>query len=230
MPLVESHKPETKVIAPSEASAAKRNADDNDKAGGLIETKELGLITLSGLPAAHWKNLFHLELVKERNKPKEPPKKPPSAPFFLQWRSGEEIAGAKKDDNVAAIEGSNDEVDDTAWASAWTDDNDAWETDEMGRDSKRDLDAAEPESMRRKRPRVTRYRSELASILEKAYKAPRNHLSMYRAATDHVAKLGPSAIDVELSSLCAGMHDLEEGLPLLGKACDWLLDCCQRRE
>ena len=57
--------------------------------GGVIIARANGLVTLSGLPPTHWKNLFHLELVKERNKPIEPPKKPPSAPFFLQWRNDE---------------------------------------------------------------------------------------------------------------------------------------------
>ena len=57
--------------------------------------KEDGLITLSGTPPAHCKNLFHLELVKEHNKPKGAPKKPLSAPFFLQWRAGEPFWLAK---------------------------------------------------------------------------------------------------------------------------------------
>lgn len=41
------------------------------------------LITLSLLPDSRWKNLLHLDVIKRRNKPKEPPKVPKAAPFFL---------------------------------------------------------------------------------------------------------------------------------------------------
>ena len=40
-------------------------------------------VELSDLPAARWNTLAKLELIKERNKPKEPPKAPEQAPFFL---------------------------------------------------------------------------------------------------------------------------------------------------
>eukprot|EP01034_Spumella_vulgaris_P032453 gene32453-40053_t len=42
-----------------------------------------GSITLSVVPKAYWKSLFHLEVIKKRNKPKAPPKAAPLAPFFL---------------------------------------------------------------------------------------------------------------------------------------------------
>ncbi|XP_055056909.1 WD repeat-containing protein 36 isoform X2 [Misgurnus anguillicaudatus] len=41
------------------------------------------LITLSLLPDSRWKNLLHLDIIKKRNKPKEPPKLPKAAPFFI---------------------------------------------------------------------------------------------------------------------------------------------------
>lgn len=41
------------------------------------------LITLSLLPDSRWKNLLHLDVIKKRNKPKEPPKLPKAAPFFI---------------------------------------------------------------------------------------------------------------------------------------------------
>lgn len=41
------------------------------------------LVTLSLLPQSRWRHLTSLELIKKRNKPKEPPKAPKSAPFFL---------------------------------------------------------------------------------------------------------------------------------------------------
>uniref|UniRef100_A0A6Q2Y4S7 Uncharacterized protein n=1 Tax=Esox lucius TaxID=8010 RepID=A0A6Q2Y4S7_ESOLU len=41
------------------------------------------LVTLSLLPDSRWKNLLHLDIIKKRNKPKEPPKVPKAAPFFM---------------------------------------------------------------------------------------------------------------------------------------------------
>ena len=228
LPLAESWETETKAAEPSETYHAKGQANEEEKSRGPVKSKEPGLITLSGLPAAHWKNLFHLELVKERNKPKEPPKKPPSAPFFLQWRIGEEVAGQQKDDDPKAIESASNEKEEL-WASAWTDDNDG---DTLGTEvigtSKREADSNKIDLPQKKRTKISRYRSELATILEE--RPGNSETSSYQGATEYVARLGPSAIDVELSSLCAGMHDLEEGLPLLCKACDWLLECVQSRE
>jgi len=41
------------------------------------------LQTLSLLPKTHYQTLVHLDLIRQRNKPKEPPKAPEKAPFFL---------------------------------------------------------------------------------------------------------------------------------------------------
>ncbi|XP_043255396.1 WD repeat-containing protein 36 [Colletes gigas] len=41
------------------------------------------LITMSGLAQTRWQNLLNIDIVRKRNKPKEPPKAPESAPFFL---------------------------------------------------------------------------------------------------------------------------------------------------
>lgn len=46
------------------------------------------LVTLSLLPQSHWRSLVHLDLIKERNKPKEPVKAAKSAPFFLPTTAG----------------------------------------------------------------------------------------------------------------------------------------------
>ncbi|KAL1498469.1 hypothetical protein AB1Y20_013794 [Prymnesium parvum] len=48
------------------------------------------MFTLSALPAAHWKTLLSLDVVKQRNKPVEPPKAPQAAPFFLPTLPGVE--------------------------------------------------------------------------------------------------------------------------------------------
>lgn len=41
------------------------------------------LITMSGLAHSRWQNILNIDIIKRRNKPKEPPKAPESAPFFL---------------------------------------------------------------------------------------------------------------------------------------------------
>jgi U3 small nucleolar RNA-associated protein 21 len=41
------------------------------------------LLTLSLVPKSRWQSLLHLDIIRARNKPKEPPQKPKSAPFFL---------------------------------------------------------------------------------------------------------------------------------------------------
>ncbi|KAJ9587600.1 hypothetical protein L9F63_018982 [Diploptera punctata] len=41
------------------------------------------LITMSLVSTSRWKNLLHIDVVKKRNKPKEPLKPPKAAPFFL---------------------------------------------------------------------------------------------------------------------------------------------------
>lgn len=49
------------------------------------------LVTLSLLPHSHWHNLLMLDVIKQRNKPKDPPKAPKSAPFFLPTVPGLEF-------------------------------------------------------------------------------------------------------------------------------------------
>jgi len=48
------------------------------------------LITLTLLPRSRWQTLLNLEVIQERNKPKEPPKAPEKAPFFLPTLPGVE--------------------------------------------------------------------------------------------------------------------------------------------
>ena len=289
----------TKTSADMVVVGGKKRADnDMDEDAGPVEPKRKGLVTLSGLPAAHWKNLFHLELVKERNKPTEPPKKPPSAPFFLQWRSGQAMGGDDGEggntEKAGAINHASPEVSEK-WAAAWSDEDedavldgqtsqtvrdqaaDVASTDAVskvapsttnaneaeitvlkeapttdsadkklaGADKKEVTKAAfsETEVARSKRSmtgpnnlaiattkkrKVTHYRSKLASILETCRDTVT--FPLYQAATDHIASLGPSAIDIELSSLCNGTHDLDDGLPLLHLAALWLTECCETRE
>lgn len=202
--------------------------DDGSKVPAMA--REPGLITLSGLPQSHWKNLFHLELVKQRNKPVEPPKKPPSAPFFLQWRAGESTLGPTIENNSGVQDTTNEaENDEEEWAAAWTDDG----IDENEDETEKKVLAIEHSTLPApaKRQKVTHFRSHLAHLLLQCSnnRVPRGELR-FQAVTDHIATLGPSAIDVTLSTLCNGMHDLKEGLPLLILSSQWLLEACTSKE
>ncbi|KAJ8472717.1 hypothetical protein ONZ45_g16551 [Pleurotus djamor] len=61
------------------------------------------LITLTLLPRSRWQTLLNLEVIQQRNKPKEPPKAPEQAPFFLPTLPGVEhrfaIEPTPKDDD-----------------------------------------------------------------------------------------------------------------------------------
>merc|ERR1712151_264346 len=110
------------------------NDSDSDEANEDVTTismqnnnnkpKQEGLITFSNkniIPISHWKNLFHLELIKERNKPIQPPVKPKNAPFFLQWRPGQSL----QQNNDIAKEGKKEKKnDEEEWEAAWDDDSD----------------------------------------------------------------------------------------------------------
>lgn len=62
--------------------------EEEETSDDMIEydsPEQLGdaLVTLSELPESRWKNLLNLDIIKQKNKPKEPPKVPKSAPFFI---------------------------------------------------------------------------------------------------------------------------------------------------
>lgn len=62
---------------------------DEDVVAPAIEDQlSAEMTTLSLVPKARWQTLLHLDLIKERNKPKEAPKAPEKAPFFLQSTTG----------------------------------------------------------------------------------------------------------------------------------------------
>lgn len=201
----------------------------NDEACGddLPIAKEEGLITLSGLPPAHWKNLFHLELVKERNKPTEAPQKPPQAPFFLQWRAGLESGISDGNDQAGtAMDESRDqskEAGPDGWDAVWSDDE---EDNESKGVEDADIQANEMAVRdKNKRMKVVHERTRLVELLKSC-----STRGSYSSITEYLAAMGPSAIDVELSSLCYGGHDLDEGVPLLHLASLWLLEACKTRE
>ena len=72
--------------------------------------------------------------------------------------------------------------------------------------------------------KVTHFRSELTSILETC-----SSTKNFESVTEYLATKGPSAIDVEFSTLCHGMHDLGEGLRHLHLCSMWLLEACKSR-
>ena len=224
-------------------SNEKMNDDEaSDEVRQIILPKKAGLVTLSGLPAAHWKNLFHLELVKERNKPTEAPKKAPEAPFFLQWRGGESNklpTGDNANDTEKTGETDGKANDDDKWEAAWSDDDGDEQTmdgpegsvDEDHSGKRKDQkDISDHHNLKAKgndqmkRQKVTHFRSELASILETC-----SSTKNFESVTEYLATKGPSAIDVEFSTLCHGMHDLGEGLRHLHLCSMWLLEACKSR-
>jgi U3 small nucleolar RNA-associated protein 21 len=73
-----------------------------------------------------------------------------------------------------------------------------------------------------------RVRSHLASLLQKVDgDSTLASTRKFQNVTEYLGTLGPSSIDVELSSLCGGGHDLEEGVPFLRLACLWLAEACR---
>lgn len=67
---------------------------DDTVVAPTIEQLSADLTTLSLVPKSRWQTLLHLDLIKERNKPKEAPKAPEKAPFFLP--SGKDSALAQQ--------------------------------------------------------------------------------------------------------------------------------------
>lgn len=49
----------------------------------VIDQLSADMVTLSLVPKSRWQTLLHIDVIKARNRPKEPPKAPEKAPFFL---------------------------------------------------------------------------------------------------------------------------------------------------
>ncbi|KAI1210959.1 WD domain-containing protein [Annulohypoxylon truncatum] len=62
--------------------ATSQEAED-DVAPPNLDQLSADMMTLSLVPRSRWQTLLHLDLIKQRNKPKEAPKAPEKAPFFL---------------------------------------------------------------------------------------------------------------------------------------------------
>ena len=94
-----------KVIQMPITSRVARDEDDGESAierEGELKVEEMddeetfaspeqiadSLITLANLPESRWKNLLSLDVIKERNKPRDAVQKPKNAPFFIPTISG----------------------------------------------------------------------------------------------------------------------------------------------
>uniref|UniRef100_A0A6Q2Y2G1 Small-subunit processome Utp21 domain-containing protein n=1 Tax=Esox lucius TaxID=8010 RepID=A0A6Q2Y2G1_ESOLU len=86
-PLPADYEP-TVIMLPGTCPSQVEEGEDEDLNSEMIEYEspeqlDEELVTLSLLPDSRWKNLLHLDIIKKRNKPKEPPKVPKAAPFFM---------------------------------------------------------------------------------------------------------------------------------------------------
>uniref|UniRef100_A0A4W3JTU3 WD repeat domain 36 n=1 Tax=Callorhinchus milii TaxID=7868 RepID=A0A4W3JTU3_CALMI len=88
---------------PQELETSEDEEEANDLMIEYESPEQLGeqLVTLSLLPESRWKNLFNLDVIKKRNKPKEPPKVPKSAPFFIPTVPGLVPRFASMDESTA---------------------------------------------------------------------------------------------------------------------------------
>lgn len=80
-----------------EAAFAPDTPDDDDADDALsapiVDQLSKDMMTLSLVPKSRWQTLLHIDLIKQRNKPKEPPKAPEKAPFFLPSVGGNPLGG-----------------------------------------------------------------------------------------------------------------------------------------
>ncbi|KAG5727270.1 hypothetical protein E4T56_gene7613, partial [Termitomyces sp. T112] len=86
--------PSMQGVAEDEALNALSALTTNDASVDVFSTPpqlDGELITLTLLPRARWQTLLNLEIIQQRNKPKEPPKAPEKAPFFLPTLPGVEM-------------------------------------------------------------------------------------------------------------------------------------------
>lgn len=67
---------------------AASTTEDGTVAAPELDQLSADMMTLSLVPKSKWQTLLHLDLIKQRNKPKEAPKVPEKAPFFLPSTTG----------------------------------------------------------------------------------------------------------------------------------------------
>lgn len=167
-------------------------------------------------------------MIKERNKPMQPIQKPKSAPFFLQWRAGKSLTND--------VTQSKEKKDDDEWEAAWDDDSDEEDNDENNNVSEKDkapMVIDDETNNQPKKTKITHSRSELVSILLQCHENKTNDKTNYQPVTKFLLSLGgPSAIDLALSSLCYGTHDIENGpaLQYLNITMQYFIEAIQSKE
>ncbi|RDX56504.1 Utp21-domain-containing protein [Lentinus brumalis] len=91
--VVDVSMPSMQGIAEDEALDALSALTVQDKPADVFSTPpqlDGELVTFTLLPRSRWQTLLNLEVIQQRNKPKEPPKQPEKAPFFLPTLPGVE--------------------------------------------------------------------------------------------------------------------------------------------
>lgn len=73
----------TSAIESAMEQEAQEEESEYDGVLAPVEQLSKDVMTLSLVPKSRWQTLLHLDLIRARNKPKEPPKAPEKAPFFL---------------------------------------------------------------------------------------------------------------------------------------------------
>jgi len=190
-----------------EDEAQEDNGDEEDLARDkLLEPCELSEgIRMSGDTSTKWYNLAHLDIIRERNRPKEPPQKPEKAPFFLPSQRSVNpvfVSPPKEGQNVDAqlLEG------DGHWSSFKSEKDDG---KEVGKG-------------------LAKSRSKLFRFLEEAQTQARlGENDGFAAVVGHLKEMSSSAVDFELQAFTLGPED-DDGCHLLGSLLDWILFELQR--
>ena len=143
------------------------------------------LFTLSTLPAAHSKQILHLDAIKERNKVARPPKASEPAPFFLPT-----VAGVKRTFDAAAGAGG------AAGAAA--------NLPALPTPSTSLTTQASMHPRSRFRTSLHAKHSVLARLLLEAEGGDEGKTTDASAILAHVQTLSPPALDLELRSLGGG--------------------------
>ncbi|PWW72359.1 Utp21-domain-containing protein [Tuber magnatum] len=72
-------------VSAIEAAFNHQDGGEDDSTGTYTTVDQLGseMLTMSLIPKTRWQTLLNLDVIKQRNKPREAPKAPEKAPFFL---------------------------------------------------------------------------------------------------------------------------------------------------
>ncbi|KAI9918980.1 hypothetical protein PsorP6_011975 [Peronosclerospora sorghi] len=160
-----------------------------------LEPLDASLITLSTAPRAFWQSLFHLEVIKQRNKPIEPPKAPVQAPFFLPTTRKDDVQPTFVPLPTKPVD--KDDVQDDAMEGWGTEDNAvAWGGEEEAADHARPSRIVKTQGL-------VASRSKLATLLV----AGKDPTDAFPHVAAYLQSLSASAVDVELSTLCLGPFD-----------------------